>query len=190
MHRFGEKLRVVRERRKLTLREVAGRAGLSESLVSQIERNKVSPSIDTLLKIVDILAIDMDDVLRDLKRDRSVNLVRAKQRRSLTVNGTVYQRLSHTMSSRKESRIEVYLLNVPPGGKSGSEDYGHPGEELGFILKGKGQITVGGRTFELAEGDSISFPADSPHELRNIGAKPLCALWVITPPKEESSWTP
>ena len=46
---FGEKLRTVRERKGLTLKEVAGQAGVSESLVSQIERNKVSPSVDTLL---------------------------------------------------------------------------------------------------------------------------------------------
>jgi transcriptional regulator with XRE-family HTH domain len=189
MHRFGEKLRGVRERKKLTLREVAGRAGLSESLVSQIERNKVSPSIDTLLRIIDILEIDLDDLLRDLKRDRDVNLVRADKGSRLTVEGTVYQRLSRTTTARREGQIEAYLLSVPPGGKSGSRNFGHPGEELGYILKGRGEITVGGRAFALAEGDSISFPADSPHELRNTGKTPLKAVWVVTPPKEESSWT-
>jgi putative glutamine amidotransferase len=56
-YNFGEKIRSVRERRSLTLREVAEIAGVSESLVSQIERNRVSPAIDTLLALADALGI-------------------------------------------------------------------------------------------------------------------------------------
>ena len=50
MHPFGEKIREVRERKHLTMREVAEKAGVSESLISQIERNKISPAIDTLVQ--------------------------------------------------------------------------------------------------------------------------------------------
>ena len=57
---FGHKLRTVRERKGYTLKDVASRAEVSESLISQIERNKVSPSIDTLLLIADILDIDYE----------------------------------------------------------------------------------------------------------------------------------
>jgi transcriptional regulator with XRE-family HTH domain len=58
--KFGEKIRAVRERRSLTLREVAEQAGVSESLVSQIERNRVSPALDTLLSIADVLDLDLE----------------------------------------------------------------------------------------------------------------------------------
>ncbi|MGL4369440.1 MAG: helix-turn-helix domain-containing protein, partial [Spirochaetota bacterium] len=57
-YRFGEKLREVRERKQMTMKEVAEAAGVTESLISQIERNKVSPAIDTLLSITEILDID------------------------------------------------------------------------------------------------------------------------------------
>ena len=50
-YQFGEKLREVRERKKMTMRDVAEKAGVTESLISQIERNKVSPAIDTLFSI-------------------------------------------------------------------------------------------------------------------------------------------
>ena len=59
-YRFGEKLRAVRERKGLTLKTVANQAGVSESLVSQIERNKVSPAIDTLLNLADVLDINIE----------------------------------------------------------------------------------------------------------------------------------
>ena len=60
--RFGEKLRKVRERKGLTLKVVAQQAGVSESLVSQIERNKVSPAIDTLLSLADVLDISLNNI--------------------------------------------------------------------------------------------------------------------------------
>lgn len=63
-YRVGEKIRLVRERKTLTLRQVAQQAGVSESLISQIERNKVSPAIDTLLSIADALDIDLEYLFR------------------------------------------------------------------------------------------------------------------------------
>jgi transcriptional regulator with XRE-family HTH domain len=182
-YQFGEKIREVRERRKMTLREVAAKAGVSESLISQIERNRISPAIDTLLKIIDILEIDLDFIFRDFNKDRAVNLVRANEKKRAVVGGVVYEQLSHTLSSSEEHAIEAYFLEIPPGGKSGDDEYGHIGKELGVIIKGKGECTVGKRVFLLKEGDSISFSADVPHQLRNIGNKPLRAFWIITPPK-------
>lgn len=180
---FGDKLRDIRERKQLTLREVASQAGLSESLISQIERNRISPAIDTLLKLVDVLDIDLDYVFRDFKKDRSVNLVRAGDRNRSVVGGAVFEQLSHTLSSSDAHAIEAYFLELPVGGKSGDEEFGHPGKELGVIVKGTCECTVGNRVYQLREGDSISFSADVPHQIRNTGRKPLQAFWVITPPK-------
>ena len=69
---FGGKLRAVRERKNITLKEVARLAGVSESLVSQIERNKVSPSIDTLLTLADVLDIDHEYLFSDYKMNKQV----------------------------------------------------------------------------------------------------------------------
>ncbi|MDR0598270.1 MAG: helix-turn-helix domain-containing protein, partial [Treponema sp.] len=75
-YNFGEKIREVRERRSLTLREVAEKAGVSESLVSQIERNRVSPAIDTLLALADALDLDLEYLFSDYRRERSVRIMR------------------------------------------------------------------------------------------------------------------
>ena len=64
---IGGKLRGVRERRGLTLRQVAEMAGVSESLVSQIERNRVSPSLDTMLSLAYELGIDAEYLFRDYR---------------------------------------------------------------------------------------------------------------------------
>jgi transcriptional regulator with XRE-family HTH domain len=182
-HAFGEKIREVRERKHLTMRQVAKQAGVSESLISQIERNRISPAIDTLLKIIDVLDIDLDFIFRDLKKDRPVNLVRASERKRAVINGVIFEQLSHTFSSSEEHAIEAYFLEIPPGGKGGDDEYGHIGKELGVIIKGKGECTVGKNVYSLKEGDSVSFSADAPHQIRNIGSGPLRAFWIITPPK-------
>jgi transcriptional regulator with XRE-family HTH domain len=182
-HAFGEKIREVRERKHLTMREVAERAGMSESLISQIERNRVSPAIDTLLKIIDVLEIDLDYIFRDFKKSRAVNLVRAGEKKRAVINGVVFEQLSHTFPVTEENAIEAYFLEIPPGGKSGDDEYGHIGKELGIIVKGRAECTVGNQVYSLKEGDSISFSADAPHQIRNISSRPLRAFWIITPPK-------
>ncbi len=180
---IGHKLRAVRKRRKLTLREVATRAGVSESLVSQIERDKVSPAIDTLLRIADILDIDMDYLFSDLKKSKQVMVVRAHERHQIIKDGVSYEQLSRTPEEQEEYGIEAYYMQISPGHESGSDLYGHKGKELGTIISGQGEFTIGNQTLRLAAGDSISFASDVPHVLKNTGHEPLRAYWTITPPK-------
>lgn len=182
-HQFGEKIREVRERRQLTLKDVAQRAGLSESLISQIERNKVAPAIDTLLAIVDVLDINLEYLFRDFKRERQVNLVRKADRQRVVLKKMTYEQLSRVAGSDETHGIEAYFLEIKPGGESESAEYGHAGKELGVVISGTGDFTIGTKTYQLKEGDSISFASNVPHVFRNTGPGPLRAFWVVTPPK-------
>ncbi|MDD3821337.1 MAG: helix-turn-helix transcriptional regulator, partial [Spirochaetales bacterium] len=102
-YRVGEKIRLVRERKTLTLRQVAQQAGVSESLISQIERNKVSPAIDTLLSIADALDIDLEYLFSDYRRERTVRVLKAKDRQVLTRPGVRYERFAQ-IEQGQESR--------------------------------------------------------------------------------------
>jgi transcriptional regulator with XRE-family HTH domain len=182
-YQFGEKIRAIRERRSLTLREVAEQAGVSESLVSQIERNKVSPAIDTLLALADALDLDLEYLFADYRRDRAVKIVCKKDRGSFSTRpGVLYERLVQVEEQGREG-IEAYVITLTPGAKTGSAEYGHPGWELGIVESGRAELTVGNHTYTLRAGDSASFRADSPHILANAGKEALRMFWVITPPK-------
>ncbi|MBN2642974.1 MAG: cupin domain-containing protein [Victivallales bacterium] len=181
-YQFGDKLRKVRKRSGMTMKEVAERAGVSESLISQIERNHISPSIDTLLNIAEILHLDMDYLFRDLNRSTDINVVKKSERLRIVRNGVSFERLSRT-SGDDDHGIEAYYLEIPPGGENGNDIYGHQGKELGSVLSGDGSLRIGGQSIKLREGDSVSFSSDSPHILKNTGDKPLRAFWVVTPPK-------
>lgn len=182
-YQFGDKIRIVRERKNITLKEVAQEARVSESLVSQIERNKVSPAIDTLLRIADVLEIDLEYLFQDFKKNKLVHLVKKENRNKLVRQGVRYEQLSKTADLNEEHGIEAYYMEIAKGKTSGSKEYGHPGKELGIIIQGKGEFRIGNQTHYLKEGDSLSFISDVPHQMKNIGDVPLKAYWIITPPK-------
>jgi len=182
-YKFGSKLRAVRERKNITLKQVAGQANVSESLVSQIERNRVSPSIDTLLGIADVLGIDYEYLFSDYKQDKGVSIVRVEQRKQIVFGDVVLHQLSNAGDIPEEHDIEAFNIEIDVGAEKGDIEYGHVGKELGIILNGSCELVYGSRTYELSEGDSIGFPSDIPHILRNTGDSPLKAIWVITPPR-------
>lgn len=183
IYEFGEKIREIREKKSITMRELAEKVGVSESLISQIERNKVSPAIDTLLKIVDVLNIDIEYLFNDYKKKKAIHLVKKENREKIIQKDVVYERLSNIKEEDKANGIEAYYLEIAPGGKSGSSEYGHKGKELGIIIEGEGEFLIGGESYKLKSGDSISFISDVPHSLKNTGKSMLKAYWVITPPK-------
>jgi transcriptional regulator with XRE-family HTH domain len=182
-YQFGDKLRSVRERRGDTLKSVAEAAGVSPSLVSQIERNIVSPSLDTLMGLADVLDIDPDYLFKDFKKDKRVDIVRAGDRDSIVQTDVTYHQLSVVPEMSEKHDLEAFLLEIAPGKEKGDVAYGHPGKELGLLLEGEAELVYGTRSYELKAGDSISFSSDIPHILRNRGITTLKAVWVITPPR-------
>ncbi len=185
-YRFGEKLRSVRERKGYTLKVVAQQAGVSESLVSQIERNRVSPAIDTLLTLADVLDINLEFLFEEYRRDRPVKVIRSEERRKTQEDEVWYEELAKPVESDGEHAMESYLITIPAGEQTHRGSYGHLGREFGYIIEGKARLQYESTTYDLDEGDSISFSASSPHTLLNRGDIALKALWVVTPPQRFS----
>lgn len=187
-YKFGDKVRTVREKRGLTLREVAEKVGVSESMISQIERNRVSPAIDTLLALADALDIDLEYLFADYRRERSVHIVKAVNRTTFSKPGVLYQRLAQLEGLVPGmDGIEAYQIDLEPGAKTGSDEYGHVGSEMGLVMEGRAELTVGRQSYSLEPGDSAGFASDFPHILRNAGEQSLRVFWVITPPKNDIS---
>lgn len=180
-YHFGEKLRQVREHKGYTLKIVAQRAGVSESLVSQIERNHVSPAIDTLLALADVLDINLEFLFEEYRKNRPVQIIRYNERAAQKEEDILYEELARAESSDKENSIESYMITIPKGSHTYRGSYGHLGRELGIILKGKGCLKYENKEYILNEGDSASFSAAVPHVLENVGDVDLQAIWVVTP---------
>lgn len=180
-YHFGEKLRTVRERKGYTLKVVAERAGVSESLVSQIERNRVSPAIDTLLSLADVLDINLEFLFEEYRKKRPVEIIHPDERRQMAEADISYEEIVHPDEADGQHNLEAYMITIPVNTNTHRGSYGHLGREMGYILSGKGELHYENKIYQLNEGDSVTFSAGAPHTIVNTGDKEFKAIWVVTP---------
>jgi len=180
-YHFGEKLRHAREHKGYTLKVVAMRAGVSESLVSQIERNHVSPAIDTLLALADVLDLNLEYLFEEYRKEKPVHIIRADERPSSEEEDILYEELANPETSETENTIESYVLKIPAGSHTHRGSYGHIGREIGIITKGRARLIYESNEYILEEGDSVAFSASASHRLENDGDTDLEAIWIVTP---------
>lgn len=184
---IGPRLRAQRERLGLSLRELARRIGVSASLISQIERDKVNPSVSTLYSLVRELGLGMGDLFSADGARPTVPaaasahspLVTPEARALINLeSGVTWERLTATADPAVEFLRVVYDV----GSESCPEDslVRHGGKEYAYVISGRLCVQVGFERYELGPGDSISFDSSSPHRLSTIGDRPAEAIWVVT----------
>ena len=187
--KVGTRLRGERERRGISLRELARRVGVSPSLVSQIELDRVNPSVSTLYSLVTELGMTMGDVfgdsaqpvpriVREQRDDADGLAARPGTRRVINLaSGVRWERLTpHT-----DPDVEFLYVVYPVGAESCPEDalVTHGGREYGYVTNGMLAVRVGFDEYELGPGSSIAFDSSSPHRLWTIGDEPVHAIWVV-----------
>jgi len=180
-YRFGSKIRLIRERKNLTLKDVAQRARVSESLISQIERDKVSPSIDTLMAIADVLELDVEYLFRDYKRAPKAKVIRKEEQNRMLLNGVTYRQMAFHPETPGMPSMEVIGIEIPPEKEKGDQEYGHSGLEAGIILEGQGELAYGDEIYPLTGGDTVTYSSVIPHTIRNSGTVPLKGIWILSP---------
>jgi transcriptional regulator with XRE-family HTH domain len=214
---LGSQLRVERERRGMSVRELARRLQVSPSLISQIETGRTRPSVRTLYAIVSELDVSLDEVFNaespappDGARTRAQTapaaqaappeaaapgtelpgiVQRAATRKTLELEtGVRWERLTATHDSNVDFLYVVYRS----GGSSASAEglMVHSGREYGIVLQGRLNVTVGFDEVVLGPGDSISFDSTTPHQLRNDGAEPAHAIWFVIGRRGDSRAAP
>lgn len=181
----GPHLRVRREELRLSVRELARRVGVSASLVSQIERGKINPSVSTLYALVSELGLSMQDVFgapdegsgEGRSRDRDGPVTHAGHRALLLLeSGVAWERLT----AEPAAGVDFLKVTYAPGSASCPEDalIRHMGSEFGFVTAGRLGVQLGFDSYELEPGDAISFDSTLPHRLSAIGDEPAEAIWV------------
>ncbi len=189
---LGQRLRAYREARRLSLRELARRLGISPSAVSQIETGKSRPSVSTLYAIVTELGISLDELFSgtndatpraaqsvpDAAGAEKRDVQRSGRRKTIELEtGVRWERLTPHADPDADFLYVVYDV----GGSSCQEDrlIRHAGREYGLVLSGTLEVTVGFETQVLGPGDSICFDSTQPHCLRNAGEEPVHGVWFV-----------
>jgi transcriptional regulator with XRE-family HTH domain len=175
----GERLRSIRQSRRCTLREVADRAGVSESFLSQVERGRSSASIASLRRIAGALGVTVADLFEPTGPP-SPRILRRDERPSLAF-GVLGRKL--LLTPRPLQQLEVFIGELDVGGSTGTEPYVHgDSEELVVVLAGTVQLELGGDRHELEPGDSIDYRSSTPHRVTNVGNDVAEVMWIISPP--------
>jgi len=176
---IGQKIKLLRESKKMTLRELAKSSGVTPGLISQIEHGKVSPSLSTLKRILDALGETIISLVeQDVGEQALRGVVRKENRRKVVVSpGLTYELLSS-----KNKAYSMFISYLEPGSQSGKTFYAHEGLESGIIIKGSIEIMLGNKKVVLKEGDSITYPSTIPHRWRNPGIETVVGIWVVSPP--------
>jgi transcriptional regulator with XRE-family HTH domain len=177
--RVGERLRTYRLRRRATLKQVATRAGVSESFLSQVERGRVGASIGTLHRVASALEVSVSDLFEAGGADRSRVLRRAERPVLAFPEGLT----KYLLTPRPLEHLEVIFGEIEVGGSTGDEAYSHgDSEELFLVIAGVVRAQVGPDIHLLFEGDSIDFRSSCLHLFENAGQETAQVLWVISPP--------
>lgn len=179
--KLGALLRAIRNSRHLTIKEVAAKAGISSSLLSQIERNRISPSLDTLLQVLEVYGVPPNKFFKDYETNSKVEIIKKGDREIYERKGFKYEKLCGDSQAKGNHSFNAFFLELAPGQQRGDSSDGHLGRELGIVVRGAANLIYGGETHPISQGDSVSFFSQIPHVIVNDSNDTFQAYWVVTP---------
>jgi len=180
----GERIKKIREKKKLSLQQVAEKSGYSPAVISQVENHMVSPSLGTLIKLSGALGVPMGAFFED-QLEASYAVVRKQDRRNVSrvaskegVNyGYKYQSLAYNKAPR---HMEPFLVTLEEATIKNHALSSHDGEEFINVVEGSVKVTLGKEVETLQQGDCIYFESRIPHLVECIGkeAKLLAVIYT------------
>jgi len=178
---IGIRLQTVRKRKGMSQRELAKRVGVTNSTISLIEQNKVSPSVSSLKKVLDGIPISLADFFTlDLPdEDEASPFFTSAQQPDLGTNGIHYFLVGKSLPQRQMCILREVM---PPGSDTGDSMLAHDGEEGGVVVSGQVEITVGEHVRILGAGEAYYFESRQPHRFRNVGSSEAILVSASTPP--------
>jgi len=185
---IGKKLRELRKERKLSILKLSDISEVSTGLISQIERDKVVPSVVSMWKLAKALDVNIGSFFDESPAENNAAegdfVVRRGEHKVIIMDKgkMIYELLTpeveHTIDFMKiilkkgetldRSMIKNNLVT-------------HEGEEGGYVLSGTLTVCIDGATYEINEGDSIYFSSRLPHKYLNYGDEDCVSIWAMTP---------
>ncbi len=174
----GPRLRALRQRQGMTLRELSESTGLSVSFLSSFERGLTGISVANLQGIIGACGSSLVDIFTP-PSEQPRKLVRGGQRPRLRLSDGAIVIEDLVVVPRQ---IEIQMWTIQPG--AGSEDaYSHKGEEGMYLVSGSLEVLLNEvESYNLVPGDCLYFASSELHRWRNCGSEPAVVLWVNTPP--------
>jgi len=175
---IGEKIKQLRIKTNLTQEELANRAELSKGFISQLERDLTSPSIATLVDILECLGTNLKDFFNDSSEDK---IVFHKDDVFVQENEDLGHNINWIIPNAQKNRMEPILMNIAKEGQSGIYS-AHDGEVFGYLMSGGVNLCLGNRRFKVKKGESFYYKADSSYYFENVSASSQALLLLVSTP--------
>jgi transcriptional regulator with XRE-family HTH domain len=168
--RVGEKIKALREKKGLSLKELADLTGFSTALLSQMENHLVSPSLGTIIKMARALSVRVGDFLGETEGE-PYTIVRKEERKKVSrfasKDGVKYGYSYESLGFEKKDRhMEPFIVTLEPATVKTAKTSVHEGEEFIFVLEGEMEVILGNHTDILYSGDSIYYDSTIPHRVQ------------------------
>ena len=173
---IGKRLKDLRVLKGLTQEELADRAELSKGFISQVERNLTSPSIATLMDILQCLGLTIGEFFNEEPEEQ---IVFGHQDYFEKVDNELNNTIKWIIPNAQKHIMEPILLTLQAAGST-YPDNPHEGEEFGYVLSGSISIHLGNRIYRAKKGESFYFIPDKKHFLTTKSG--AVVLWVSSPP--------
>ncbi|SDO64843.1 helix-turn-helix domain-containing protein [Desulforhopalus singaporensis] len=181
---LGSQVRKLRNKRGLTLQDLADLTGLSKPNLSQIENNLVTPPIATLLKISSALGVGIGFFFKESEPDRDIVVVRREDRTGIAKGphvsqiGYQYEPLAYP---KVEKMMEPFIVHMEERAAEDIVYNNHRGEEFLYVLNGTLEFHRGETTVTLNQGDSLYFDSSLPHGYRGVGGTVITLVVIYRP---------
>ena len=177
---FYSKIKEYRIAKNLTIKELAEKANITSSMLSQIERGLANPSINTLKLIAQALDTPLFKFFIEDSNITNQVVTREKRKRiSLPdEDGIIYELLTPDLTGS----IEFCQLTLEPGKTTSDTPMGHEGEEVALILSGTTELILENEKLTMKAGDSIRIPPRTNHKWYNPTDETMTLIFAVTPP--------
>ena len=176
---IGDRLRHLRLAKNLSQRELAKRAGVTNSTISLIESNSSNPSVGALKRILDGIPIGLAEFF-SFEPERARQAFYAAEELVEIGKGPIsYRQVGDNLFGRA---LQILKERYEPGSDTGRVPLVHDGEEGGIVISGRLEVIVDDERRILDPGDAYYFESRRPHRFRCVGAKACEVISACTPP--------
>ena len=181
---IAEKLRQLRLRRSMGLVQLAAHTGLSPAMLSKLENGRLIPTLPTLVRIATVFDVSLDYFFSDPRKRHTVAIARKAERIRLPERPNARDVSYHFESldfGARDRKLNAYLAEFHPVAERELKPHAHAGAEAVYVLEGVLEMTIGGETHRLEQGDAIYFDSVQRHSYRRVGQRRCSAVVVTTP---------
>ncbi|WP_144155897.1 helix-turn-helix domain-containing protein [Paraburkholderia sp. BCC1885] len=176
--RVGEQIQRLRSERRMTLDDLSRAAGVSKSMLSEIERDKANPTIAVAWRLTNALGVSLDSLFAQQKAPEAIAVSGPHEIPTLSGHDAKYQ-LRVWGPIELAGKFEWYELTLQPGGALVSNAHEPGTREHLTVLHGSIEIEAAGTTRRLKTADTARYVADEAHAIRNAGKSEAKALLVV-----------